>query len=39
MLRKYEKQWIEDNKNMLYVGVPILLFVIIILGVMLQIPK
>lgn len=39
MLKKYEEQWIKDNKSMLYIGVPVLGILIIILGILLQIPE
>jgi hypothetical protein len=38
MLRKYEEQWIKDNDTMLYVGIPILLLAIILIGIMVQMP-
>lgn len=39
MLRKYEEQWIKDYETKMYVLVPVLGFLLLVLGILLQIPK
>ena len=39
MLRKYEEQWLKDNETSMYVGAPLLLVLIILIGIMVQMPK